>query len=557
MQDNIEVKGSLLENLMRPFFTKSKDKSVPSIPTDNSNIDSTLSDTNSMDRYTLGYFDDNSTNIFNRKEKSSLINKQNDLLKRYRKAAMNPEVSSAVEEIVNELAFVVNNEDIVYLDISTKLEANDALKDSFITNFNEILNIMNFSYNADHILKQYYIDGQLRLGCSYNTKDIKKGISSIMVLSPMNLYYSTEAKKWKYYSQSSQSYEFQDTANSEEQTLELSDEEMVTIDSGLFSEGVILSHLHNTLKIINQLSSLEDMLIPLRYSRSVSRRVFNVDVGELPYAKAMQAVAEIQNKFKYKKFYDVEHGTISNSTNIASIVEDYYFPSRNGKGTDVNVLDESGNLGETGDIEYFVKKLYGALKVPLGRLSGSEKGNTYDFTGTQIEQDEIRFFAFINRIRQRFNNGLIEILRRHMISKGLLSNDEFNEYKQFLIVKWEKESNFLERQNLELMKARWDLYDRAKDYIGDVYSRSWVLKNILKMSEEEIEQMKSEMEQEALGSETPANEPDVDAEENPEDDEVEDGEDDKDKDSEENPEEEPEDSDFGTNMSKVMKKKEV
>jgi len=194
---NQEEKPSLFENLLKTFFTTPKEKQVQSIPANNQNVDSTLSDNNDMDRYTLGYFDDNSTNIYNRKEKTSLINRQNDLIKRYRKAAMTSEVGSAIEEIVNELAFVVDNESIVYLDLSDRLEASDALKNSFIDNFNEVLNIMNFSYNADHILKQYYIDGQLRLGCSYDNKNVKKGISNIHVLSPMNLYYSSESKTWK------------------------------------------------------------------------------------------------------------------------------------------------------------------------------------------------------------------------------------------------------------------------------------------------------------------------------------------------------------------------
>ncbi len=491
----------ILENLLKPFFKDENSKIKHSIPSNDPSIDKTLSNDIDLDRYTLGYFDDNSTGLlFDRKEKASLINKQNDLIKRYRKVSMTPEVTSAIDEIINEMSFVVDNDEIVTLDVNTKAEMNDRLKTAFINNFEEILGLMNFSNNADSILKQFYTDGQVRFGCSYNNKSVKSGIAAIHILSPMNLYYNSEDKKWKYYTQNSSSYSvINNPKDIEEQGLTLTDEELVTIDSGLYSEGVILSHLHSVLKIANQLSSLEDMLIPLRFSRSVSRRVFNVDVGDLPYSKAMQAVKEIQDKFKYKKYYDVENGNISNSATTASIVEDYYFPNRGGKGTTVDVLDESGNLGETGDLEYFTRKLYSALKVPLGRISGSEKSTVYDFSGSQIEQDEIKFFAFINRLRQRFNNGFLEILKRHMVAKGLLTSSEFDEYRQYIIVRWERESNFLERQNIELLKAKLDLYAQTKDYIGDLYSRSWVLKNIMKMSEEEIEQMKKEMEVETLG----------------------------------------------------------
>jgi hypothetical protein len=277
----------------------------------------------------------------------------------------------------------------------------------------------------------------------------------------------------------------------------LKNEELVHIDSGLYSEGVILSHLHNAIKVANQLQTLEDLLIPLRFSRSISRRVFNIEVGNLPYSKALQAVQDIQNQFKYKKYYDVEKGTIANSSIAASIVEDYYIPTREGKGTSIDVLDETGNLGEMGDIIYFQQKLYTALKVPLGRIAGADKGAIYDFSATQIENDEIRFFSFINRLRQRFNTLFIELLKRHMVAKGLFTANEFEEYKKYIYISWEKESNFLERQTLDLFKQRIDLYSQAKDYIGDIFSKKYVLKNILRFSDEEIEQMKEEMLEEA------------------------------------------------------------
>jgi hypothetical protein len=505
----MESRTSLLENLYKPFFKNknSHNKAVKqSIPSNNQNVDKTLSNTETdYERYTLGYFEDNSGLLFNRKDNATLINKQNDLIKRYRRAAMTPEVASAIEEITNEMAFVVDNETVVTLDISERLEVNDKVKEAFINNFNDILQLMNFNFNADSILKQFYIDGQLRFGCSYNNKGgdkgIKSGIAAIHILSPINLFYHDASKLWKYYTQQSNDSGFNIKFEDSEQNIDLvlSDEELVTIDSGLYGDGLILSHLHTTLKTINQLNSLEDMLIPLRFSRSVSRRVFNIDVGDLPYAKAMQAVKDIQDKFKYKKYYDVENGQISNTASVATIVEDYYFPSRGGKGTSIDVLDESGNLGELGDIEYFQKKLYSSLKVPLGRLTGSDKATVYDYSGSQIEQDEIKFFAFINRIRQRFNQGLLDILKRHMVAKGLLTVKEFNDYKQHLIVRWEKESNFLERQKLELLKSKLELYSEVKEYIGDIYSKTWVLKNILNMSEDEIIQMRKEMEQEELG----------------------------------------------------------
>lgn len=485
----MSILNDITESFVKPFFRNKDITDKSQTITDHPSITQDLQDNSkATEVYTYGIFSDNYQGIssFMKSGDKSLLEKQNDLIKEYRRLSSVPEVSSAIEEIVNEMSFVYNNEEVVYIDFSDT-EMSDKLKEAYITAFKKIINKLNFNYNADTLVRRFYIDAKLPIVISYNKKDLKKGIQNIYTLDPLNLYYDKDTKAWMYYKEQSRNYIGM-------QTDTFSEEEFIMIDSGLISDNVVLSYLHPAIKVANQLQTLEDLLIPMRFSRSISRRVFNVDVGDLPANKVNQAITEIQNKFKYTKYYDTEKGTFSNSTALTSIVEDYYIPNRSGgKGTTIDVLDETGNLGETGDIDYFRKKLYTSLNVPLGRLTGAEKGNMFDFTATQIEYDEKRFFAFINRLRQRFNMLFIELLKREMISTGIMTEKDFNLYKHVINIKWAKENNFLERERLEIFKSKIDNYNSVKDLIGDVYSKQWVLKHIIGMSDEEIEEMNSQI----------------------------------------------------------------
>lgn len=497
---------TLSEALKKPFLKQKQNKDSLSISRDNPNIEKELTSQEDNSRIVSGYLDDGMSpltySLRQLRDNENNINKQNEVILEYRRISAVPEVANAIDEIINEMSFVVNNKDAVYINIRSEANLLDSTVNSITQNFNEILELMDFNYNVDHLCRRFYIDGQLNVSLAYNEKNIKKGIQRISIMSPLSFIKDINSKTWKYVDNTANRY-VQDYRAQDNNVF--STEEIVHIDSGLYSEGTILSHLHNSIKVTNQLQTLEDLLIPLRFSRSVSRRVFNINVGNLPYSKAIQAVQDIQDKFKYKKYYNVEKGTISNSSVTSSIVEDYYIPNRDGQGTTIDTLDETGNLGEMGDIEYFQKKLYISLKVPTGRISGADKGNLYDYSATQIENDEIRFFAFINRLRQRFNTLFIELLRRHMVAKGLFSNNEFEQYKKYIYVSWEKENNFLEKQALDIFKQRLDLYTQSKEYIGDIISKKYVLKNILNFSDEEIEQMKKEiLEEKGVGEEIPA-----------------------------------------------------
>ena len=435
----------------------------------------------------------------NDKTIESTLKNQSDLINEYRRVSRLPEVNDAIDEITNEAVFEPSSTEVVTLDFDEGIS--DNLKKQCIDNFYTVTKLLNLTYNADMLFRRWYIDGRLALNLVYDNSNIRKGIQKINLMSPFGLYFDTIENLWKYNDNFAEyidtfandvSYSNNDNNIRAYQTLEIA-----YVDSGVYERDVILSNLHSIIKISNQLQTLEDLLIPLRFSRSISRRVFNIDVGDLPFAKGLQAVKKIRDNFKYKKYYDVANGRISNSSTVASIVEDYFLPKRSeGKGSNIDVLEETGNLGETGDIEYFQKKLLKSLKVPLSRAS-AEGGGTFDFTGTQIENEEKKFFAFIHRLRNRFGLILKEILKYQLISTNTMNEYEWKHYESKIHISWVKKSNYLERQHIELFRNKMDLYGQVSDHIGELYSKTWVLKNVLGFTDQEILDMEESLEIEA------------------------------------------------------------
>ena len=268
----------------------------------------------------------------------------------------------------------------------------------------------------------------------------------------------------------------------------------------MYMDGLTISYMYPAIKIANQLTTLEDMLIPMRFGRSVSRRVFNIDAGDMPEVKAKQMLDEQRREFTYRKFYDSEKGTIGNTNAASSIVEDYWFLSRDGgRGVKVETLDESGNLGEMGDIEYFRKKLYLSLNVPMGRLNSEE--SDFDFGATSVKRDEVKFFNFCSKLKKRFQPMLIEILRRNMISKGVIKESDFDKYKGFIKLKWSGENVFFKSLELDSLSKRINIYNDISPLIGVDFSKSYVRKNVLDMTDEQIKNLQDEIQQEKMGDE--------------------------------------------------------
>ena len=326
---------------------------------------------------------------------------------------------------------------------------------------------------------------------------------SLKILDPIYLYYDFSKNKWIYHKEKDNNnfYNMNNRPSILDQNVydtEFSREEVVRIDSGIYEDKIILSDLYPAVKTANMLQTLEEMLIPMRFSRSVSRRVFNIDVANMNAKKAEEFIKKLQDRFKYKKFYDVKSGTISNQQHIASLTEDYWFPNRNGtKGTTVDTIDETGNLGETGDLDYFRKKLYGALKVPTNRLLGSEDRAEFDFTSTNISREEVKFFNFITRKRSQFSELLIELLKRQMISTKVITEEEFNKISKNLKVVWRAENKFFERMQDEIYNSAVSMFTTFEELANKNWvSKEFVYKKVLKFSQEEIEEIQKQIKSE-------------------------------------------------------------
>lgn len=485
------MRNYLLEALEKPFITNKKDDINHSSRPDMDNIEMDLDSIVST-----GFFDTGETNIYmgNGLKKQKQTQLQNELIKSYRKLAGTAEVSEAIDEIVDEAIFSPGTDEILNMDFDQDIP--QEIKDNFSLELKNIMNKVNLNKNIYPMFKGFYIDGQLNTHCTYNNDDISAGIQKLNILSPFNLNFNYTKNKWEYTDMYHNSNIY--ASEKDKFTRIFDQEEIIRIDSGVYSDNLILSNLHPAIKPANMLSTLEDMLIPMRFTRSVSRRVFNVDVSNLNNKKAEEVMNKNQAKFKYKKFYDLETGTISNQQHIASLTEDYWFPNRGGeKGTTVDTIDETGNLGELDDILYFKRKLYTTLKVPTDRIGNGEGGEgEFDFDRSSINREELKFFNFISRLRNQFLELFYELLRREVISKGIATDEEWEEILPKMKIKFVSENMFFDKMSRERLTESLNQYNDIEELIGKYFSYTYVMKKVLKFSDDEITKMTEEIEAE-------------------------------------------------------------
>lgn len=432
------------------------------------------------------FFDDQNTNsIFGQSDISDVINKQKSKITTYRHIAMNTDVNNAIDEIVNEIIFSYDDKMPIKVNVN---EENEKLVNAIDDKFKKITQLLNVKRNLFQMVKQGYIDGQMVVHCAYDEKNTKGGIRSLKLIDPVMFYYDTKDNTYKYMSKNNR----QDDKNV------YSIEEIVREDFGLYDGKINLSYLEYAIKPANTLKTLEDLLVPLRFSRSISRRVFNVDIGDLPNKRGKEVMQEHQNKFKYKKFYNNETGEVSNQQHITSMVEDYWFANRSGgKGTTVDLLDETGNLGELDDILYYGRKLYNAMKVPTSRLSNDpDSDHTFDYETTQVSKEDMSFFMFISRLRQVYSAMFKEILKREIISTGTMTEAEWEEKEEMIEIIFTKENKFIEKMKLDNFMSKLEILGNSADYAGKYISYSYLMQEVLKWTDKDIEDNLKEIEKE-------------------------------------------------------------
>ena len=433
---------------------------------------------------TGSFFDDDQGNsLFGKSEISDIIFRQKDKIMKYRQLAQTADVTDALDEIVNEIIFSYDDEIPLQIDID---EENEKLVKAITDKFDKVIKITNVKRNLFQLVKRSYIDGQIIMHCAYDAKNTKNGIRSIKMIEPCMLYFDTKTNTYKYMKEDKGF----GGISSQNDNLSYSIEELVREDFGLYDGKINLGYLEYALKPANMLKTLEDLLIPLRFSRSISRRVFNVDIGDLPAKRGAEVMRDYQGKFKYKKFYNNETGEVSNQQHITSMVEDYWFANRSGgKGTTVDVLDESGNLGELDDILYFAKKLYRAMKIPSNRIHvDPDADHEYDYASTRVSKEDMKFFMFISRIRQVYSSLFKEILKREVISTGIMSEQEWNDKEDFISISFVNENKFIEKMKLDNFMSKLEIYATAQEYQGKLFSVNTVLKDIFRYTDEDIEE---------------------------------------------------------------------
>ena len=474
--------NSLMESVKGFLVKPSKEKYSSKIEPTN-----TITDLTNDQTYYVGSFFDESETTLSFADRESLLKQQSNKIQSYRKLSMDADVSDAIDSIVNEIIFTMDDKQPIQLIVN---EENDALEKALNTAFKKITKLMNLRRNLYNIVKGGYVDGQLVFNLAYEEKSTTNGIQKISMIDPAMFFYDPEDNKYKYSTtkeMENSSFHHHTAINPED--FFYSTEEIVREDFGLYNANLVLGYLEYAVKPANVLQTLEDLLVPMRFSRSVSRRVFNVDIGDLPIKRGKEVMKEYQNKFKYKKFYNNETGEISNQQHITSMVEDYWFANRSGgKGTQVDTLDETGNLGELDDIIYYSKKLYRALKLPSSRSPYNDEAAMFDYDNSAITQEDVEFFMLVSRLRIVYSSALKEILKREIISTKVMSEKEWDEKEEEIEIRFSNENSFIEKMKTNQFMAKLDVFSTVQEYQGKLFSVETILKDVFRFSDDEIKE---------------------------------------------------------------------
>ena len=431
-------------------------------------------------------------------------NSESDLIRRYRDMAQQPECDSAIEDIVNES--IASDEKDMPISISLdRLDMTDNIKKKIRLEFENVLRLLDFNAKGHDIFRRWYVDGRIYYQKIIDESNPKKGIQSLRHIDPVKIKKVREVEKSKdpktgadVVVGSKEYYMFNPNGlRNTGSGIRLTGDSVAYCPSGLvdMSKGTVLSYLHKAIKPVNQLRMIEDALVIYRISRAPERRIFYIDVGNLPKVKAEQYLKDVMNRYRNKLVYDARTGEIRDDRNHMSMLEDFWLPRREGgRGTEITTLPGGSNLGEIDDIQYFQKKLYRSLNVPISRLeaeSGFSLGRS-----TEITRDELKFTKFVSRLRKKFAVLFNDILRTQLILKGVIAEEEWKIIKEHLQYDFLQDNNFTELKNAELMRERLDMLNQVEAYVGTFYSKEWVRKNILKMSDEEIQEIDAQIEQE-------------------------------------------------------------
>jgi len=422
------------------------------------------------------------------------------LIMRYRGVAMHPEVDMAIEEIVNEGISSSENSSSVEIALDD-IEASDKIKDLIRDEFDSIVAMLKFNELGHDIFRSFYVDGRLYYHLLVNESNMKAGIQEIRNIDSAKVRKVKEIKYKKdprtgvkLVDSIDEYYVYEDKPGNQSSGVKLATDSIAYVTSGLLDESKkkVVSYLHKALKPINQLRMMEDSLVIYRLARAPERRIFYIDVGNLPRGKADQYMKDIMTQYRNKLVYDADTGQMKDDRKHMSMLEDFWLPRREGgRGTEISTLPGGENLGQIDDVIYFQKRLYRSLNVPVSRLEQEAQFSLG--RSTEISRDEVKFQKFIDRLRRRFSALFMNILRKQLLLKGIITEQDWEEWKDDIYVDFMKDNYFTELKEMEILRERVGLMNEVTQYVGEYFSKDWVMRNVLQLSEDDMKDMKKDI----------------------------------------------------------------
>ena len=461
-----------------------------------------------------------------------------ELVTRYREMANHPELEMAIDDIVNEaITHDVSGKTVdIVLD---NLKQPETIKKKITEEFHNVLKMLNFGNLSDDLFKRWYIDGRIYYHVVVDESKPREGIQELRYIDPRKIRKVREIKKDRdpktgaqiiasiaeYYVYNDKGTVTQAYTSNVNAGLRIAPESIINVNSGLMDakNTFVISYIHKAIKPLNQLRMIEDAVVIYRLSRAPERRIFYIDVGNLPKGKAEQYLKDIMAKYRNKMVYDASTGELRDDRKHMSMLEDFWLPRREGgKGTEITTLPAGQNLGELEDVKYFRQKLLNSLNVPISRLEPQQGGMIGVGRTTEVTRDEVKFTKFIVRLRNKFSQIFDHALKIQLVLKGICTLEEWDDFKEDIYYNYMKDNNFTEMRDAEILRERLSVLQTVDPYIGRYYSMEWVQKNVLQMDKETIAEMKKQIAKEdAAGTGGPTTPPEMqqqqqaDAEANP------------------------------------------
>ena len=433
---------------------------------------------------------------------------EQDLIRRYREIALHPECDMAIEDIVNEAVVANELKDAIRLKLDN-VPFGSEVRRKIEEEFQEVLRLMNFNTKGHDIFRRWYVDGRVYYHKVIDRESPRKGITELRYIDPRKIKKVREVRKKRpdgptphglsivddfqeYYL-----YNEKGVAGTTSGGIKIAPDTIAFCPSGMIDQNknMILSYLHKAIKPVNQLRMIEDATVIYRIARAPERRIFKIDVGNLPKVKAEQYLRDVMARYRNKLVYDASTGEIRDDRNYMSMLEDFWLPSREGgRGTQIDTLPGGQNLGEIADIEYFRAKLYRSLNVPVSRLEGSQGFNLG--RSTEITRDELKFTKFVQRLRKKFTELFNDILKTQLVLKGVIAEQEWAMLRDNIQYNFLQDGHFAELKESEMLMERLRLADSMRDYVGKYFSVEFVRKNVLRQTDREIAEIDKQIKKE-------------------------------------------------------------